>query len=312
MAIAHGFPFDPTYGYDEAALRAIQPPSEVGGFVDFWRATYAETVALPLRTALIDSEASHRSHRIRTVEFDTLGGFRVGGWLLEPRDGVPETLLVQGHGYGGRENPDGLIPRRAAVLLFCAPGFHRSARADVPAQADAHVVHGIAHRETYLIRFCVAAIWSAGSVLRERYPHLPLQYVGGSFGGGLGALAMPWDPRISAGFLEVPTFGHHPLRLQCPCVGSGESVRRWRVDHPDVVNVLCFYDAAVAAAHISVPVICAPALFDPAVPPPGQWAVANALPKGEIIALTAGHFDHPANAKDQIELHRRVRMLIGS
>ena len=311
VPIIHNFPFDPTYGFDEAGLRDIRPPPEVEGFVAFWRASYAETLSLPLRIALAESGLPHRSHRVRTVEFDTLGGFRIGGWLLEPCEQAPLSLVVQGHGYGGRDSIDALIPRRAAVLLVCAPGFNRSARTDLPSQADVHVVHGIGHRDTYLIRFCVASLWSAGSVLRELHPNLPLHFVGGSFGGGLGALAMPWDVRFSAGFLEVPTFGHHPLRLQCQCVGSGESVRRWRTDHPEVLEVLRYYDAAVAAAHIAVPVVCAPALFDPAVPPPGQWAVANALPKGEIVPVTAGHFDHPANVQDAIAVHRRVRALIG-
>jgi cephalosporin-C deacetylase len=284
----------------------------VEGFAAFWEGTFAANRAVPLRLELGESGLTHRSHRVRTVAFDALGGMRSGGWLLEPLHGKPESLLVTGHGYGGRENPDAFIPRRAAVLLPCAPGFHRSARADLPAVADAHVVHGIGHRDTYLIRFCVAALWSAGTALLELHPGLPLHYAGGSFGGGLGALALPWDRRFSAGFLEVPTFGHHPLRLQSRCNGSGEAVRRWHAVHPEVVEVLRFYDAAVAAARIPFPVVCAPALFDPAVPPPGQWAVANALPKGDIVPLSYGHFEHPVNAGEQAGLYRRVRALLGS
>jgi cephalosporin-C deacetylase len=163
------------------------------------------------------------------------------------------------------------------------------------------VIHGITSRETYLIRACVASLWAAASALLALHPRLEgrIGYSGASFGGGLGALAMPWEERFRRGVLVVPTFGHHPLRLRCPCVGSGESVRRWRAAHPDVERVLPFFDAAISARHIAVPTLVAPALFDPAVPPPGQWAVANAIPDARIHPLRAGHFTHSGEAADE-------------
>jgi cephalosporin-C deacetylase len=50
----------------------------------------------------------------------------------------------------------------------------------------------------------------------------------------------------------------------------------------------------------------APALFDPAVAPPCQFAVANALPKSkfnEIFILDAGHFEY-AGSMEQNSIHR--------
>ncbi|MBC2594455.1 glycoside hydrolase family 3 C-terminal domain-containing protein [Ruficoccus amylovorans] len=41
----------------------------------------------------------------------------------------------------------------------------------------------------------------------------------------LGPLAIPWDELIKRGFLEVPSFGNHPLRLELPSSGSGKAVR---------------------------------------------------------------------------------------
>ncbi len=128
-------------------------------------------------------------------------------------------------------------------------------------------------------------------------------YGGGSFGGGLGALALPWDNRYVKAHLGVPTFGHHPIRLQCPCVGSGEAVRVYQQKHPEVVDVLAFYDAATAAARIRIPVLISPALFDPAVPPPGQFAVANAIPDHELFILSAGHFEYAAQAQEDQALY---------
>ena len=308
--IVHGFPFDPAYGYDEAGLRAIRPPPVPTGFADFWHATRTDTDAVPLRLERLTSTHEHRTHRVSEVRFTTLGGHRVGAWLLEPLSGAIERGLVVGHGYGGRSAPEvAFLPSHTVALLPCAPGFDLSAHPDLPAVADRHVVHGIAARESYLIRACVASLWSAASALLDLHPGVAgrLAYHGSSFGGGLGALALPWDDRYGDAFLEVPTFGHHPLRLQCPGIGSGEAVRRWRATHPEVVEVLRFYDAASAATLIERPVLCAPALFDPAVPPPGQWAVANALPQGEILPLTAGHYDNPHGNREQRRLREALK-----
>ena len=314
MVIAHGYPFDPTYGCDEAALRAIRPPTPPAGFADFWRATRSATDAVPLDLKRLPASGDHRSHVVSQVRFSTLAGHRIGAWLLEPRHGPGDRGLVIGHGYGGRSAPEvGFLPRQTVALLPCAPGFDLSAHPDLPAVADRHVVHGIAARETYLIRACVASLWSAASALLALHPRIAgrLAFHGSSFGGGLGALALPWDDRYGDAFLDVPTFGHHPLRLQCVSVGSGEAVRRWRAAHPEVVEVLRFYDAASAATLIDRPVLCAPALFDPAVPPPGQWAVANALPQGEIMPLSAGHHDNPHGNREQRRLREMLKRRFG-
>src|SRR5690606_440225 len=95
---------------------------------------------------------------------------------------------------------------------------------DLPDEGAAHVLAGIDDRETYVHGGCVADVWCAVSALVELVPGVPLPvgYLGGSFGGGIGALAAPWDERIGAVALTVPSFGHHPLRLTLPCTGSGE------------------------------------------------------------------------------------------
>ncbi|MBA3685001.1 MAG: acetylxylan esterase [Planctomycetes bacterium] len=312
VALKHGFPFDPAYGYDEAGLLAITAPAEVADFADFWRGTFAQTMATPLRLEVGEPIAGVAGRVVREVRFDTLGGVRVGAWWSMPTDGEIAVGCVTGHGYGGRGDwQNGWRPSRCAEILPCAPGFNLSARADLPDTSDRHVIHGIASRETYLIRACVASMWSAASALIELAPAAAgrLLYLGGSFAGGLGSLALPWDERFAAAFMEVPTFGHHPLRLTCRCVGSGESVRSYAADHPGVMDVLAYFDAAVAARRIAIPTLVCPARFDPAVPPPGQYAVANALPNKVMIALTTGHFDNPDGASDQRAQLRAWRSL---
>ena len=311
MVLPHPFPFDPTYGHDLARLRAVTPPPAVAGFADFWRATYAAARAVPLeleRSAIASPSADHDAFIVR---FTGLGGHRQGAWLLLPRDGKVSRGWVIGHGYGGREGME-LVPAGVAAIMPCAPGFHLSAAPGVPDISSTHVVHGITSKDTYLIRFCVAGLWAAVTALNELCPATVGRtvYKGGSFGGGLGALAIPWDARITAGWLDVPTFGHHPLRLACPCTGSGEAVRTWHAVHPEVEQVLAFYDAAVAATFIRVPLLVTPAAFDPAVPPPGQFAVANAVPGARVRPREYGHFAWPGENAEWAMTEREWHQLL--
>jgi cephalosporin-C deacetylase len=73
------------------------------------------------------------------------------------------------------------------------------------------------------------------------------------------------------------------------------------------MEVLAYYDAATAASHIDIPVFGAPALFDPKVPPPGQFSVTNALPsKGRTRILMAGHFTYPSQSEEDIALRSNL------
>lgn len=300
----HPFGFDPTYGYGPAELEQVGPPAnQPADFADFWRQRYAAARAVevaPRRSRLPLRSRRHGVHTY-TVSFTSTDGVRIGGWLTVPSDGRVERGIVLGHGYGGRGAPDTapLVPR-AAVIQPVARGLGRRSRIPgVPEDPGGHVLHGIASRETYIHGGCAADVWCAATALTTLVPESAarLDYVGTSFGGGIGALALPWDARFSSAHLEVPSFGNHPLRVTLDCVGSGAAVRARYLAHPEVLDVLAYFDAATAAAHIRVPVQVAAALFDPAVPPPGQFAVHNALPgPRHLHILPAGHYDHPTAA----------------
>lgn len=309
---AHEFPFDPTYGYTRERLLAVAPPPEPDDFDAFWRDTYEEARGVGLRLTREAVASPSARHDVAILRFRTLGGLQVGAWLVTPRGRAVESAAVVGHGYGGREQPD-FERRPVAALHVCSPGFNLSAAPGLPASAGEHVVHGIGSRETYILRACVAAVWSAAWVLCDLYPALggQLRYLGCSFGGGLGALAVPWEASFARSFLDVPTFGHHPIRLQSRCVGSGEAVREHRRAHPEVDEVLAYYDAATAAARLRIPTLVAAALFDPAVPPPGQFAVYRALagPR-ELFVRRAAHFDPGASPAEERRLRRRIDAVV--
>jgi cephalosporin-C deacetylase len=310
MSLRHKFTFDPTYGYTEQRLRTIKAPAGPSDFVRFWEFTYSEVRRIPLRLEHRRIASPDPQFVIDEVEFDSLDGVRIGGWITRPANGKFNRGVVVGHGYGGRTEPSLDMPPPAAVSIFpCARGFNRSAHPGLPNVAAAHVLHGIESKETYIHRGCVADLWSAASALIELYPAVErrLHYHGVSFGGGIGALALPWDNRFNRAFLDVPSFGQHSLRLIFECVGSGEAVRLYAKEHPEVVDILAYFDAATAARFIKIPVMVAAALFDPAVPPPGQFAVYNALPgRKELFVRKVAHFPFRGEQQEDAELYARL------
>ena len=324
QAMKHDLDFDPTYGYDLQKLLTVPAPEGPGDFAGFWRRTYAENAALPIELASREISGND-SFRVFEVEFNSLGTdrlgsgwpadaepFRTGGWIILPRDGKVERGFVIGHGYGGREAPELSLPApRAAAIYPCARGFHRSARPELPNTGANHVRFGIESRETYLHRGCVAEIWSAVSALISFAPEaaVKMEYSGSSFGGGIGAMALPWEKRIQRAYLSVPSFGNHPLRVTLKCNGSGESIRLLHRRRPEIMEVLAYFDSATAARHIEIPVLFANALFDPAVPPPGQFAVYNAVTsEKELFVHEAGHFTWPGQAEEDERLNVTVRL----
>ena len=103
---------------------------------------------------------------------------------------------------------------------------------------------------------------------------------GGSLGGGMGAMCIPWDKRIHYGDLDVPTLGGRiVLNYPCPPQTPGETRRQKALESEEGMRIIDFCNASAAAQFIRVPTLITPALSDPSVPPPGQFAVANSIPE---------------------------------
>lgn len=310
LGLEHSFPFDPTHGYDLERLLKVESPEGPADFEQFWRATYAEVMSAPLGLEKREVASPLAGFALYEVEFNSLDGFRIGAWVTVPRKGQTRGGWVVNHGYGGRGGPDYLLPSPLGPAIFpCARGFNRSVHPSIPSESMGHVLHGIGSRETYVHRGCAADVWRAASALIELYPEVAedLRYLGGSFGGGIGALAVPWDDRFRTAFFNIPSFGNHPLRVTLRCTGSGAAVRRYWRKKPEVLEVLAYFDAATAARHITIPAFVAAAAFDPSVPPPGQFAIYNAIPEPkELLVLTAAHFSSPYEVPEGRKLHRRL------
>lgn len=303
---------DATYGYDLPDLLAVEPCPEPSGFAAHWRARYRR--ALQVDTAAVTTPMGRDGeHELFTVQFTSTDQRQIGGWLALPADGPARRAVVQSHGYGGRDGPDDLaLTPGTAVLWPVARGQPSASLApDLPTSPHEHVLVGIESSDTYILGGCVEDLWCAATVLLEVAGSVPLGFIGGSFGGGVGALALPWDERFRSAALRVPSFGQHDLRLQMPCTGSGESVRTRVAAAPETREVLRYFDASSAAARITIPVLTACALWDPAVPPPGQFAVHNAIPDGTLHVMSAGHAQYPGDAAELADWNQRLRQFLG-
>ncbi|WP_223628399.1 acetylxylan esterase [Microbacterium sp. EST19A] len=305
--------------WTEYPLSALLTPRELApepaGFDEFWHATFTEFGTGPVDWRLVDDRASTASHRITEIAFDSSAGEQAVAYVMVPHVAASVRRgLVVGHGYGGRDAPDvDIVAADTAAIFPCAPGLSPGAPSRFPAAPSAHVLAGIAHRDTYSHRFAAADLWRAATVLLDIAPEAvaALDYSGSSFGGGIGAMALPWDPRFRRASLDVPSFGNHAVRLTRRCTGSGEAVRQHLRRHPDDRLVLDYFDAAIAARRLRLPVHVSAAVLDPAVDPRGQFAIYHALTGPRRLSVRAnGHLEGSAGEQaDRLALQAGIDFL---
>ncbi|QZA76472.1 acetylxylan esterase [Deefgea tanakiae] len=308
----HDYSFDPRYGYSLATLLQQNPADECADFSAFWQTKYQAARQLQVALKRSPSEITHAEYCVENIQYVSSHGVLIGGWLLTPKSGPIQRGLIVGHGYGGRDAPDFNLPiENAAILFICFRGLARSRSAGISDNPNFHVLHDIDVPEQYILGGCVEDLWCAATAMLAEFPALDghLAYMGESFGGGIGAMALAWDPRFQAAALNVPTFGDQASRLGWATVGSGAAVQSYEQQRGHVMATLQYYDAAIAARHIQIPMHLALALFDPAVAPPGQFAIFNVLagPK-TLFVLSAGHFEYPEQSQQNAQLDAELRL----
>jgi cephalosporin-C deacetylase len=305
MCVNTIYEFDPTYGYSLEQLLAVAPPArEPADFDLFWQQRYQHALTLAPQVQLTDCHETVLDWQVFKIHYLSCDNFPIHGWLLLPSSGHITRGFVIGHGYGGRDAPDFHLPFKDAALLFpCFRGLSLSSRADISNQPFWHVRHNLNQVDNYILGGCVEDVWLGVSALLQLYPNLAghLGYLGISFAGGIGAMALAYETRISRGHLNIPSFGHQPLRLRLKSCGSADSVQQFYSCHKkQTVKVLRYYDAATAAKRIKIPMHCACAKFDPFVAPPTQFAIFNALAsKKQLYVLDAGHYAYPEQQQQE-------------
>lgn len=313
VEISHNYPFDPSHGYSLEALHEVGSPDPPEGFAEFWQHRYDRALEKRSMPRIRDTGEDQAGWRVFEMRYLSTEAFPIYGWLLLPAKTEPKRGFIITHGYGGRPEPDFHLPFPDAAILFpCLRGLGRSARSPISTESRYHVLHDIDKRDRYVIGGCVEDVWLGVSMLHRLFPSLAghIGYLGESFGGGIGALACPWDERINKVHLSLPTFGNHPLRMSLANHGSGASVQTMHKRYPEMVrHTLSYYDAATAARYMQQMTHCALAKFDPFVPPAGQFAIFNALPweTRRLFIYSAGHHEYPEKAGEMEVLIDELR-----
>ena len=247
------FGFDVSYGYGIEKLLKVGSPDAPKDFSSFWKSIYEECRLLKSKPQLIDTGGSYKGWNVFDLEYRSTNSLVIRGWVLIPQSEKITRGFVITHGYGGRESPDYHLPFKDAVLFFpCLRGLGKSVTEPYSEDPQWHVLHDIDKKDNYIMRGCVEDVWQCVDAMIRLFPQLEnhIGYLGESFGGGIGALALPWDDRIKKGHLCVPTFGNHPLRVSLPCTGSGASITNFYKEHGDsLYETLNYYDAAIAAPN---------------------------------------------------------------
>ena len=289
---------DGTHGHTLSTLRSIEPVPAPDDFAERWVRWREQAKTVDAAPAVLTTETVH-GRRVSIVEHAGADGIRLRAWLVEPVAEPARVGVIHSHGYGGRDAVDlARIPEDAAAIFPVARGLPTlNAGIGAPEQPAEHVLVGIDDPERYVLGLCARDLWLAADALTALVGPLPLYYVGESFGGGIGALALPWDERYIGATLIVPSFGQYDERLTVRCLGSGEAVREHVARHPEAREVLRWFDASTALGFAGIPVRVEAALRDQWVPPQGQFAVANAARMLELAVLPAGHAEYPGIAQ---------------
>ncbi|MBC2606739.1 acetylxylan esterase [Pelagicoccus albus] len=309
----HGYPFDPSYGYSREDLLAIEAPPEPDGFAEFWQNRYQRARNQSPDPRLSDTGKRLGNWKVYDLSYQSTDSFTINGWALLPENSPIRRSFLIGHGYGGRDEPDPHLPFEDAALLFpCSRGISRSRAPGIPSDPNQHVIHQIDDPDRYIIGGCVDDIWVGVSAMLELFPETAgnANLLGISFSGGTNALAAPWEERIARMHSNVPTFGHHPLRMKLATVGSGSGVQQFEQRNPGAATrTLSFFDAASTAKYMKTATHLACARFDPAVAPPGQFAIYNALPESvrQLFTLTAGHHEYASQKEEDTSLLQELR-----
>lgn len=294
MSIKHDFPFDPTCGYTRERLLAVKGTAPTDEFIAFWRKTYDLTMNAELdyqpEGEVWSPDENVKIYRVRFRNWDDV---EIVTWIARPAHSTGGLLI--GQGYGNMATPPTGTDPGLTIVLPNIRGLGFSQHKDIPWEPGKHAGYGIESKETYVIRGCVSDLWMAARVMIDMFPDTAdaLYYQGGSLGGGMGALAVAFDPRIKAAYLNVPTLGGK-IQFEFPASeGDPAYTRQYHaLNVPGGMELFSYFDASAAAHLIKVPTLVTPALFDPSVPPPAQFAVANSIPEEYRIMRIrdVGHF----------------------
>jgi len=310
-------------GAEDITILAHSPtPAIAQGHHQWWRAWRGRLAELT--PALRPASAGETDSGI-THLFDSAGGVRVGGRLIEPARPAAGGVVVL-HGYGAREDLDDrspLVRTGLAVFKLRVRGFPGS-RLDAGDLCDAPggwIAQGLEEAETSALIGAAADVILAARALKSHLDGAPIGVRGDSLGGGLAVIAAANAPRaISRVAIGVPSLGDWTGRLLSAApTGAGKDARealdRAGENQGALRRTLRLSDAAVHARKVRQPALCLLATKDDVVPPTGAAAVYNALASDpglkRRVLIERGHAEPTRDdARTLVEFERRAARLL--
>ena len=294
--------------YTEKQLLAIRGEEPVQGFEEFWRKQYERAVNCKLDYTVEGEVWSPYSNiKIYRVSFISCDGFKIGMWVSRPEKSCGGHINI--HGYTNDIRPHAPQDLSLTTAVPCVPGLGISMCKEVPWQLQYHAAYGFEDPEKYVIISGVRNIWMSISILIDMFPDVKdnITCSGGSLGGAMGALSVPWDARIKAAELSVPTLGGRIMMEYLGKPTDPSYVRAMKAQESESnMRTFDLCNAASAARYIRVPVLVTPAICDNNVPPPGQFAVANSIPE-EYRILRIREVGHAAPSPQDVEMEKELQ-----
>jgi len=290
-------------GFDPEQLRpAVPDPIDFDGF---WERAFQELASIPA-----DFQIVKKKPGIFLLSCATANRKRQYAFLSVPKGKGPFPLRISvggGEAYfcTPQERPD-----KNAVLLLHLPPYEP---ADDPDAAKSR--HQEYLKQKGLTRFIFADmnktprhlyLYSAilggvrlieCTVARKDIDRERVLYTGASHGGAFGIFLTAFSPAIRAAFCGVPNFGdiggvsigRHPSDAK------GKFKKIWRK--------LVYFDAAICAERIRVPVLMTVGFIDSACAPSAVYCIYNRLrgPKTMLDKVNEGHSGMPVHLAAMID-----------
>lgn len=274
-------------------------------FTSFWRTTVAELDRQDPLIAVKRVDTLAGGLVLHHVTFASLGGARIGGYLLHGPADVRRPVIVHAHGYGDCCSVmTGWAAAGFAVFGVDVRGFGRSAGALPDRSPYGWIVTGLGRPETSALRGAVCDVIRGAEVALQLLGPAagPMVRAGTSMAGGLAVMAEAVRPRAELLAVAVPSFGWMEGRRLLVRAGSGYEVNGYlrRLDpdlEEDVMVVLRYFDTMNFADLVRAPTIGGLGRADDVVPAPTVLAVLNhlAVPH-EVWQLPVSHSTAPEEA----------------
>ncbi len=277
-------------------VNAIRPTgSPPKDFDRFWRSAKAELIRIPVDpiVELVQDSTIPDGCTNYKISLASTGGGRVHGWFTVPKGKGPFSTVLFVPGAGVRRTSKATVFAKAglAVLSINVHGIEPDKEKEYYHNLSTNIYKGDdyfffnkkdPHRYYFyrVIQDCIRAVDFLQT--REEVDSSKIGICGGSQGGFLSLITSALDKRIKAATLTVPAM----CDITGPLYGRHTYAVLEQGDGKKEIQALSYYDVALAASLINIPVQMGVGFLDNTCPPTAVYSAYNNLRgKKEMIHL---------------------------